>query len=62
MRRLCPLLRDRRGASAIEFAIAAPLLVTLVFGVMETGMLYNASTGLKHGVNEAARIAADNEG
>lgn len=35
LRKLGRLTRDRRGVSAVEFALVAPLLITLYFGCVE---------------------------
>ena len=51
--------RDRsRGAVAVEFAIAAVLLVTMFFGVLEVGMLLRTRTTITDASREAARVAA----
>jgi Flp pilus assembly protein TadG len=53
--------RDReKGASAVEFAIVLPLLLTLVFGIMETGWLFAQINDIHHGAREGARLAAVN--
>jgi Flp pilus assembly protein TadG len=58
MRRLIQQFRaSERGAAALEFAIGAPVLFTLVFGILQVGVLFYASAGLRQGVNEAARYA-----
>ena len=57
-----PLLRrhrgDDRGAIAVEFAIAAPLLVLLFFGVLEVGNLLRDRATVTDASREAARTAA----
>lgn len=52
------LLCDRRGATAVEFALAAPVLISMVIGVTQLGQLFFASAGLQHTVEQAARFAA----
>ena len=47
-----------RGASAVEFALILPLLVMLVFGIIETGRGYNAKIELTGAVREGARELA----
>jgi Flp pilus assembly protein TadG len=44
-----------RGAAMVEFAIVLPLLVTLVFGIIEFGRAYNAQISLTHAAREGAR-------
>lgn len=39
----------------VELAIILPLLLLLVFGVIEFGRLYNAQVTLTHGAREAVR-------
>jgi Flp pilus assembly protein TadG len=43
------------GAAMVEFAIVFPLLVLLVFGIIEFGRAYNAQITLTHAAREAAR-------
>ena len=52
------LLSDRRGATAIEFALAAPVMIAMVIGVFQLGQLFFANAGLHHTVEQAARFAA----
>ncbi len=47
-----------RGAAAVEFALVFPLLILLVFGVVEFGAAWSQSTDVRHGAREAARLAA----
>jgi Flp pilus assembly protein TadG len=49
--------RDRRGSTAVEFAITVPMLLALIFGTIQAGLIFVAIAGLKHGVGEAARLA-----
>lgn len=57
MRLLNRLRRDQAGAPAVEFAFAAPVLFTLVIGIIQLGMLFGAYAGLSSAVNEGARYA-----
>lgn len=50
--------RNERGAIAVEFAIAAPLLVLLFFGVLEMGGLLKTRSQLTDASREGARVAA----
>lgn len=47
-----------RGAAAVEFAIVLPVLVMLLFGIIEFGAAYNRSQGLHAAAREGARLAA----
>lgn len=64
-RRESPRLRTsaRRddGASAVEFALVLPILLVLVFGVIDYGWWFGETLGLRSGVREAARLGAVNE-
>ena len=48
-------LADRAGATAIEFAILAPLLLVLLIAVIEFGRMLWAENALQYAVAEAAR-------
>ncbi len=51
--------RDREeGASAVEFAIVAPLLFMLVFGIIQFGIFFAQDLALSNGARQAARAAA----
>ncbi len=43
------------GASAVEFALIAPLLFLLVFGIIDYGFWFSDSLSTRQGVREAAR-------
>lgn len=51
-------LRRDSGAAAVEFALVVPLLLLLVFGIVEFGRAYNAQVTLQHAVREGARYYA----
>jgi Flp pilus assembly protein TadG len=51
--------RDRnRGAAMVEFALVLPVLVLLLFGVIEFTRAYNAKTTMTHAAREGARTLA----
>ena len=55
---LLPILRrDERGAAAIEMAIALPVLVSMIYGIFQVGLLYQANAGMQHALGEGARYA-----
>jgi hypothetical protein len=43
------------GASAVEFALVVPVLLLLVFGIIEYGLWFSDSLSARQGVREAAR-------
>jgi Flp pilus assembly protein TadG len=49
--------RDR-GAAAVEFALLLPLLLFLVFGIIDFGRALNAQITLTQAAREGARLAA----
>lgn len=54
------MLRDQRGASALEFGLTAPVFFLFIFGVIEIGLLFWTQIGLQHGAEMAARCASIN--
>lgn len=50
--------RHQDGAAAVEFGLLLPLLVMLVFGIIEFSTAYNRSQGMQAAVREGARLAA----
>jgi len=58
--KLAALWRDRRGTSALEFGLIAPLFFAFLIGVIETGLLLWTQVGLQHGAEVAARCATVN--
>lgn len=51
------LIKDQNGASAIEFAVAVPVLLMFIIGILQLGILFYANAGLKQAVEEGARFA-----
>jgi Flp pilus assembly protein TadG len=51
---------DERGAVLVEFALVLPLLLILVFGMLEFGKAFNYWIDTTHLANEAARWAVVN--
>lgn len=50
--------RDERGTAAIEFALVVPLLFTLIFGTISTGLAYSDHLSATNAVREGARYGA----
>ncbi len=49
---------DDRGAVAVEFAFVLPLILMLVFGLIDFGRLLMAQISLTQAVREGVRLAA----
>ncbi len=47
-----------RGAAAVEFALVLPILVLILFGIIDYGLYFNTSLQSRWGVHDAARAAA----
>ena len=48
---------ERRGAAMVEFAVIAPLFLTMILGTIELGMGLRASTTLINAVRGGGRLA-----
>ena len=57
-RRLAGAARDCRGAEVIEFALALPVLLIVVAGILDMGFLLNNYQTLTNAAREGARMAA----
>lgn len=53
-------LGDARGATAVEFALTAPVFLAMLFGTVELGLLLWTQLGLQHATEMAARCASVN--
>lgn len=58
MRRFSKILSGERGASAVEFAIILPILIMLIFGIIQFGIAFNKYIAVTHAVREGVRLAA----
>jgi len=56
MRMAC-FAHDKKGVAAVEFALIAPPLVLLVFGVLQYGLYFGVSHSVQQLTNDAARVA-----
>ena len=52
------LLRDDRGAVAVEFALVFPVLMIIVFGIIDFSRAFFAMNNLTSAVREGARYAS----
>ena len=49
---------NEKGANLVEFAVALPLLLILVLGIVEFGFVLAQMNEVRHGAREGARYAA----
>jgi Flp pilus assembly protein TadG len=54
MRRLS---RDESGATMVEFAFALPVLILMIWMLVQMGLLFRANSGIQHALGEGARFA-----
>ncbi|MSO79703.1 MAG: pilus assembly protein [Acidimicrobiia bacterium] len=50
--------RGEQGSALVELAVVLPILLMLVFGMVEFGIAFNDNIALRQGVREAARQGA----
>lgn len=50
--------RSETGAAAVEFAIILPVLIMLLFAIIQFSIAYNRKQGLHAAAREGARVAA----
>ena len=55
-----PRRRDQQGASAVEFALVVPILLLLVFGVINFGVVMAQKASLSNAVRIGARYGSVN--
>lgn len=53
--RLSKLRKNSEGATAIEFAMVAPVLFLMIFGIVECGLLMTTQSALEGAASHAAR-------
>lgn len=53
--------RNRRGASAVEFALVAPMFIALLFAIVETALMFFAGQVLEIGTQDTARLIFTNQ-
>jgi Flp pilus assembly protein TadG len=49
-------VRQDLGAAAVEFALILPLLLLIIFGIIDFGRMLNAQTTTNQAAREAARV------
>ena len=50
------IIKCQKGAAAVEFAIIAPLLFTIMFGIIEFGLLFYDKAVITNASREGARM------
>ena len=55
------LLRDQNGASAVEFALICPVLIALVMGIIEFGMILYCKNTAQNAARSVVRQVATNK-
>jgi Flp pilus assembly protein TadG len=53
--------RSRRGATAVEFALVAPMFFALIFAILETSLVFFAGQILEIGTQDTARLILTNQ-
>jgi Flp pilus assembly protein TadG len=48
---------DEKGAAAVEFAIAIPVLIFMMWGIFQIGIVLQARAGVQQALGEGARYA-----
>lgn len=51
-------MRSEKGQSLVEFALVVPLLLVLLFGIIDFGRVFHVYLTLDHAGREAARAAS----
>lgn len=57
MTRIRRTFHDERGSAAIEFAIAVPVLVMMIWGMFQVSIILEANAGVDQALGEGARYA-----
>lgn len=60
MRMLRKLSGCERGATMVEFAFAAPVIVMLMIGILQLAVALHAAGGVRHAIGEGVRFAKVN--
>jgi Flp pilus assembly protein TadG len=53
--------RDQRGVAAVELALVMPILLLLVFGIIDFGITFANYESVRSGTREAARLGVVND-
>jgi Flp pilus assembly pilin Flp len=55
------VLKNEKGANAIEFALILPVFVMVIFAILQFGIVFNNWIALTYAAREGARLAATGE-
>lgn len=55
-------MQGQEGAALMELAVVLPLLLVLLFGIIEAAWAFNQQLEVRHGAREGARLVAVNAG
>ena len=58
MRKSIMLYRNQKGQSFVEFALVLPILLVLVMGVIQFGLILGGNIAVSSAAREGARVAA----
>lgn len=53
-------LSDKRGSMGLEFGLALPILVAMIIGVLQFGLVLNANGAMRNAMGEGLRLAKVN--
>ena len=51
------LIRDEDGVASIEIAFALPILLVMIWAIIQFGMVFRAQAGIQQALGEGARYA-----
>lgn len=57
MKLIRKLRRNEEGAAVIEMAFALPILIMLLWMIIQLGLVFRAMSGIQHALGEGARTA-----
>lgn len=57
MKRVLQLRRDEQGAAAIEIAFALPILILMIWMMIQLAQVYRAMAGIQQALGQGARYA-----
>ncbi|WP_228550151.1 TadE/TadG family type IV pilus assembly protein [Salinibacillus xinjiangensis] len=52
------MMKSERGQAAVELALTLPILLLLIFGMIDFGRIFHAYLTLEHTSRESARVAS----